>query len=106
MRAEDKFDDWAILDLFGHTRIAGKVSEATIAGGAFLRIDIPGKDDAADVMTQYYGPAAVFSMTPVTEAVARAFAATHQPVPATSWDMPQHAIEYRPYPRDEDPNDE
>jgi hypothetical protein len=84
--AEDKFEDWCILDLFGHTRIAGKVSEATIAGGAFLRIDIPGKDGAA-VMTQFYGPAAVFSMTPVAEDVARAFALSHQPVPATRWDM-------------------
>jgi hypothetical protein len=92
--------------LFGHTRIAGKVSEATIAGGAFLRIDIPGKD-GADVMTQYYGPGAVFSMTPVTEAVARAFAATHHPVPATRWDMPQNQIELRSRPPDfeEDPDD-
>jgi hypothetical protein len=27
-----KFEEWAIIELFGHTRIAGKVTEATIAG--------------------------------------------------------------------------
>jgi hypothetical protein len=28
----EKFESWAIVEIFGHTQIAGKVSEATIAG--------------------------------------------------------------------------
>ena len=29
------FEAFAIVELFGHTRIAGKVTEQTIAGGTF-----------------------------------------------------------------------
>ena len=36
-----KFEEWAILELMGHRRLAGKITDAVIGGGAFLRIDIP-----------------------------------------------------------------
>lgn len=32
---------WAIVELFGHSKIAGEISEQTIAGGPFLRVDVP-----------------------------------------------------------------
>ena len=38
---ENGFKQWAILELMGHRRLAGLVSETTLAGGAFLRIDVP-----------------------------------------------------------------
>ena len=41
----EKFASWAILELMGHRRLGGYVSETTLAGGAFLRIDVPGDED-------------------------------------------------------------
>lgn len=41
MSEAEKFDSWAILELMGHRKLAGRVSEATLAGGAFVRIDVP-----------------------------------------------------------------
>jgi len=35
------FEGWAVLELMGHRKLGGFVQEATIAGGAFLRIDVP-----------------------------------------------------------------
>jgi hypothetical protein len=35
------FDQWCIVELFGHTKIAGKVSEAQIGGQSFIRVDVP-----------------------------------------------------------------
>ncbi len=67
----EKFETWAILELFGHQRIAGKASEATIGGCAFLRIDVP-EHAGREAFTKYYGNGAIYSMTPVTEQVARA----------------------------------
>jgi hypothetical protein len=29
----EKFDSWCLIELFGHQRIAGRVTETTIAGG-------------------------------------------------------------------------
>lgn len=41
----EKFEQWAIVDLFGHTRIAGKVSEQVIGGCSFVRVDVPERGD-------------------------------------------------------------
>jgi hypothetical protein len=32
---------WAIIELMGHRRLAGWLSEEEVAGAAFLRIDVP-----------------------------------------------------------------
>jgi hypothetical protein len=42
------FEGWAFLELMGHRRLGGYVSEATVAGAGFLRIDVPGDDSGAD----------------------------------------------------------
>lgn len=80
------FEGWMILELFGHRRLAGKVTEAEIAGGKFLRIDVPGEGEEWQA-TQYYGAAAIYAMTPTTETMARAFALNHRPEPAHEWDL-------------------
>lgn len=35
------FEGWAILELMGHRRLGGYLTEQEIAGAAFIRIDIP-----------------------------------------------------------------
>ena len=37
----EKKDQWAIVELFGHQRIAGKISEHAVGGCSFVRIDVP-----------------------------------------------------------------
>ena len=32
---------WAIVEIFGHQRIAGFLSEQTIGGQSFVRVDVP-----------------------------------------------------------------
>ena len=41
MSDKNGFNEWALVELFGHQKIVGKVTEATLAGGAFLRVDVP-----------------------------------------------------------------
>lgn len=79
------FKDWAILELMGHRRLAGMVSDVQIGGASFLRIDIPGEETA---ITQFYSPQAVYCITPCTEAVARAIAKECE-APVSKWDLPQ-----------------
>jgi len=76
---KDKFDQWCILDLFGHQRTAGHVTEATIGGCAFVRIDVP---EGEGYRTEYYGNGAIYSMRPVNEEIAREVvkSGTSQPV--------------------------
>lgn len=82
------FEGWAVLELMGHRRLAGYLSEATIGGGAFVRIDVPGLGDDP-VATQFYAPGAVYCITPTTEDVARAVARRNQPEPVHRWELPR-----------------
>lgn len=87
----EAFDGWAILELMGHRRLGGRVSEQVIAGAAFLRIDIPGPEPgavASVIATQFYSAAAIYAITPTTEEVARAVASRNQPAPVQRWELP------------------
>lgn len=79
------FEGWAVLELMGHRRLAGRLSEATIGGGSFVRIDVPGDD--GDVATQFYSPASVYCITPTTEENARAVALRNRPTPITRFEL-------------------
>ncbi len=80
------FEGWAVLELMGHRKLAGKVTEAEIAGKGFLRLDVPGP--AGAMVTQYYSPAAVYAITPATEELARALAKRYQPEPVSRYELP------------------
>ena len=72
--SENTFDTFAIVELFGHARIAGRVSEQVIAGQGFVRVDVPANEQYP-AFTRMYGTGAIYSITPVDESIARAAAA-------------------------------
>lgn len=63
---------WAVIELFGHNTIAGFVTEQSIGGGAFIRIDVPAADEEHSAFTKFYGAAAIYGITPTSEEVALA----------------------------------
>lgn len=69
-------EEWAIVELFGHIKRAGRISEETRFGAALLRIDIPVGESGEDFVTEYRGGSAIFSLRPTTEEVARSVAAS------------------------------
>lgn len=85
---EPSFREWAIVELFGHVKLAGLVTEVQIAGAGFLRLDIPG-DGEAWFATKLLNPTSISALTPCSEATARAFAASHRPEPVSRWELPQ-----------------
>ena len=69
------FEGWAILELPGHRRLGGRVSEATVAGAAFIRIDVPHPNDSTLIRaTHFYNPTAVQAITPASVETACAIA--------------------------------
>lgn len=68
----EKLDGWAIVEVMGHSRYAGKVSEHTIGATAFVRIDVPEASESVPGFTKFLGAGSIFAITPVTEEVARA----------------------------------
>lgn len=81
----DTFEQWAILELMGHVRLAGKVTEEEHFGAKLGRIDIP---DADGFTTQWFSGGSIYRLTPTTEAIARGVALRNQPEPVHRWELP------------------
>ncbi len=87
MSEKASFNEWALVELFGHQKIVGKVSEATLAGGAFLRVDVPASS-GGPAFTRFYGPGAVYSINPVTEDIARGLMTHYRNEPVSRFEFP------------------
>ena len=84
MEEQIKFETWAIVELFGHNQLAGKVSEETIAGQSFVRIDVP-KTSKTPCFTKYHLPTAIYGLTPVEEDYARRMAESINAAPVANY---------------------
>ena len=80
------FEEWAIVGLMGHQRIAGMCREVTIAGVGFLRVDVP-EIEGEQAFSRIFGPSAVYSIDPVTEITAYAVAKGLKLSPVSRWDV-------------------
>jgi hypothetical protein len=87
------FDSFALVELFGHQKIVGRVREASLAGGAFLRIDVP-EFQGVKGFTRYYGPGAVYSINPVTEEVALDLLQYYHNPPVKEYEYPKLAEKF------------
>ena len=81
------FESWALVELFGHQKIVGKVTEAQMGGCSFLRVDVPAYESMA-AFTKFFGNGAIYAMTPITETVAMAMLPRIRPEPLSPFDLP------------------
>lgn len=94
MTTNDEREPWegyCLLELLGHRKLAGLVTRAEVCGEAMLRVDVPGPDGT--VLTQYYSPRSLYAFTPVSEEIARGFAAKNTPAPVHRYELPSPKIE-------------
>ena len=77
---------WGILELMGHVRLAGRITEESRFGVALGRIDIPKTDGT--FTPQYFGGSSIYRLTPTTEEIARSVAARNQPEPVHRFELP------------------
>jgi hypothetical protein len=75
---------WMLIELFGHTRIAGLVTEQVIGGCSFVRVDVPG-DGTQHPFTRLYGQGAIYSMTFVDHETAKGAARMMRIRPVDVW---------------------
>lgn len=85
-KSEGSFEGWAILEVMGHRKLAGYLSEQVIAGASFIRLDVM-QPDGTPILTQYYNPASVYCITPTTQILASKLAVKNQPAPVTRWEL-------------------
>jgi hypothetical protein len=87
----EAFRQWCIVDVMGHKRLAGFVTEQVIAGHAFVRVDVFPGNAEKPTSTPLYNPSSLYGITPVTEDVARTFAMGCRADPVAEWEMPRLA---------------
>lgn len=86
MQQPEKFDVWALIELFGHSRIAGRVTERNLGGAAFLQVDVPeGKTNPP--FTRLLNPSAIYAINPLDEETARYYAERLNVAPINVWDV-------------------
>lgn len=83
---DQKFAAWAIVELFGHQKIAGRLTEQSIGGCCFLRIDVPDVDGRQG-FTKLYTQGAIYGITFVDETVARMSVANMRLEPVKAYDL-------------------
>jgi hypothetical protein len=89
--SQEAFATWAIVEVMGHKRFAGFVSEQVVAGHGFVRVDVPpiGEGPRDGAFTKLFGTASIYAITPVAEDVARKAAASFRERPVETWLLEQ-----------------
>lgn len=91
----ETFEGYAIIELFGHNMIAGLVTEQSIGGSSFVRVDVP-RVNGNEPFTKFYGCAAIYAITPTTQELAEQAAAKLSIRPVTPWVVPDRVKEIAP----------
>ncbi len=86
---KQSFKSWAIVELLGHVRTAGLVTEEERFGAKLGRCDVPRQDGT--FTTFFFGGSSVYRMTPCSEEAARAVAKGNEPRPVHQWELPKPA---------------
>ena len=90
-QTQDKFEAWGLLELFGHQRLAGRLTEQTIGGCHFIRIDVPQVGEQAEY-TRFFTQGAIYGMTPTSEDVARRLAGQLCARPVQAYELASRQI--------------
>lgn len=86
MAAQIKFEEWAIVEVMGHSSYAGLVSEFALGGAAFVRVDVPEVDSRAG-FTKLLSPGSIFAITPCSQESALEYLRRLRPRPLASVDL-------------------
>lgn len=97
------FEAWCIVELMGHQRMAGFVTERTIGGASFINVHVPapgpapGSEDGREPVPGHpsggydrmLSPSAIYAINPVDEQTARLAANVFRPAPIQPYEMRQ-----------------
>lgn len=111
------FDQWGIVEVMGHKRFAGHITEQVIAGAALVRVDVPSvvvvapsyPDRTIPEYSKLIGVGSIYMITPTSEEVARKAAAQiarHDSDPLPVYIPPERQLAAAPDVADADVDDD
>jgi hypothetical protein len=83
---ESTFSDWAFVELMGHNKIAGHVTEYKFGNQSMIRIDVPVIDNLPK-FSKIFNISSVYAITPLSENDAILLAQRIKAKPLDTWDM-------------------
>lgn len=94
--ADEATAQYAIVEIFGHRRHAGRIIEVEQFGTKMLRVDVP-KDGDFDTgfTSHFYGGASIFSLTPCDLATALRINKPYEPAALLSYAEDDDAADLR-----------
>lgn len=88
-----KFEQWCVVEIMGHRRFAGFVTEQSVGGTSFVRVDVPEVVTRAGMtlpaFTKLFGAGSIYCLSPCTEETARAFAAELRAASFSEYEAPR-----------------
>ena len=89
MEENKPFSCWAMVELMGHQRIAGLITEKVFGSTVMLQVNVPQTADIPE-FTRILSFSAIYAINPTTEEVARRIAASIREMPVLDYDMKRH----------------
>ena len=83
-QAAPPLETWAVVELMGHVRNAGRLTEESHFGVALGRLDVPMSDGS--FTTIFFGGTSVYRITPCSEELARRIASQSCSEPISRWE--------------------
>jgi hypothetical protein len=77
---------FALVELFGHAKISGWLTEQSIGGTNMTRVDVP-ETAKQPAFTRLFGAAAIYSINPVDEQTAKFYAERLDQKPIQIWEV-------------------
>ena len=85
------FRSWCIVELMGHSCIAGELYEQAIGGETFIRVDVPDVTTKRGELKGYsklYGKGAIYAITPTDKATCALFISQNYTPPISPYSFP------------------
>ena len=87
-----KVEEWVVLELMGHRKFAGRISEAQRFGVALAKLEVFSGDEEQPSFVQEYHPQAIYCLTPCTEELARQYSKRNRPVAISRYELMDAAL--------------
>lgn len=82
----EQFDAWALLEIMGHTKVAGKARTVPFGSTVMVHVDIP-ETTTQPTFTKWYSMSSIFSITFVTQELAQMHAEAYKIHPITEYSV-------------------